>query len=175
MPRAKQCPSHHITLYKSKNFNCYRRRYWLLLLSRLSQTRHTSDTAAKGSGYEIFWQHTRVITGHSRALCQNIRKHSSCHTLIIKQISLTVLCVAELKLYLRGSWPASLSARLWFCLAAHSQQVSLPIWICSLSRFGSRELRKRGGIGAFPHGLESTEYPCSVTPFPSLHLTLTQA
>ena len=122
VPRAKQCPSHHITLYKSKNFNCYLRRHWLLLLSRLSQIRHTSDTAAKGSGYEIFWQHTRVITGHSRALCQNLRKHSSCHTLIIKQISLTVLCVVELKLYLRGSWPASLSAQLWFCLAAHSHK-----------------------------------------------------
>lgn len=25
MPRAKQCPSHHVTLYKPRDFNCYQK------------------------------------------------------------------------------------------------------------------------------------------------------
>lgn len=82
--------SYHI-IYKSKNFNCYVK---VLAFApfRLSQTRHTSDTAAKGLGYEIFWQHTRVITGFSQSLMPKYKKAFFLSHANYKQISLTVLC-----------------------------------------------------------------------------------
>lgn len=46
MPRPKQCPTHHVTLYKSKDFNCYKKDAGFCSLSDYLRT----DEPAEGSG-----------------------------------------------------------------------------------------------------------------------------
>lgn len=121
MPNAKQCPSYHVTLYKSKDYNCYQ----------------------KGTGFCSLPDYLRVdVPMTQQEMVQNMKSYDSTPGLLLdipewngrmpKWKKAFLLSPANYKIercLLKSSvWsscrPGSLPTLLWFWFALHSRKTS---------------------------------------------------